>query len=276
MTLTHTDSKSTKLRRRSVLVGGVASCATLAFGAAADNTKGNLPNVKALIFDVYGTCVDVWGSVVRQGEIIGRRRGLSIDWAQFANDWRDLYRPGFAAVIDHKTQWQSVASIRDTALDRLASDQRFKDLNSADIDDLKHVWQRLDPWPDTIPGLSALKHRFTLATLSNADMSGMIELAKNRGLPWDVILAAELAQTFKPDPKVYQIAPRYLGLRPDEILMVACHKYDLRAAKAQGFRTAFVARPLELGPRGVVDAQFSEEFDLNTGNLVELADRLHS
>jgi 2-haloacid dehalogenase len=106
-------------------------------------------------------------------------------------------------------------------------------------------------------------------------MSGMAKLAKHSGLPWDVILAAELAQTFKPAPKVYQLAPRYLGLKPEEILMVACHKFDLRGAKALGFRTAFVARPLELGVHGKPDTKYEPEFDLNVASFLELADQLH-
>ena len=105
-------------------------------------------------------------------------------------------------------------------------------------------------------------------------MAAVVQMAKRRDLPWDVILTAELAQTFKPDPKVYQIAAQYLGLRPEEILMVACHKYDLRGARAQGFRTAFVARPLEFGPNGKTDTKFEAEFDLNVESFVELADRL--
>ena len=142
--------------------------------------------------------------------------------------------------------------------------------------DLNAVWQRLEPWPDTLPGLQRLKRRYTLAPLSNADMADMTKLAKLRGLPWDVILTSELAQAVKPDPRAYQIVPRYLGLKPTEIMMVACHKADLRGAAAAGFRTAFVARPLEAGPNGQVDTQPDAKFDLNATSFAQLADLLQA
>ena len=271
------DSKPTALSRRGMLAAGAASGITLAFGAAAaDDTTARLKNIKALTFDVYGTCVDTWGSIVRTGERIGSRRGLHIDWGKFATEWQATYASGFAEISEHKAEWQSVSSIHDNALNKVLSDQRYKGLDQSDIEALRDVWQHLDPWPDTVAGLSELKRRFTLSTLSNADMSGMIGLAKNKGLPWDVIMAAELAQAFKPDPKMYQLAARYLGLRPEHILMVAAHKYDLRAAKGQGFLTAFVSRPLERGPNGAVDSQFSAEFDLNVSSLTELANQLQA
>lgn len=150
----------------------------------------------------------------------------------------------------------------------------IRDFSDDELAEINAVWQRVEPWPDTVPGLQRLKRGYTLATLSNADMADMVKLAKHRDLPWDVILTAELAQAVKPDPRVYQLAPRYLGLRPDEIMMVACHKLDLQGAQAEGFRTAFVPRPLEAGPDGRVDTAADPRFDLQAASLLELADLL--
>jgi 2-haloacid dehalogenase len=276
MTPAATNPSSMMLSRREMLAVGTATIAALGLKTTADAGERDLSGIKALTFDVYGSCTDYWGTIVREGRAINRRKGLDLDWAKFADDWRSLYLPDFAAIIKGERLWQSVASIRGNALYKLVHERGITSFDDADLADINHIWERLEPWPDTIPGLLRLKRRYTLATLSNADMAGMTELAKRSDLPWDVILTAELAQTFKPDPKVYQIASRYLGLKPDEILMVACHKFDLRGAKSQGFRTAFVARPLELGPNGTVDTQFESEFDLNVASFVELADRLGS
>ena len=250
-----------------------AMSAALTLGPA-KSVEAGLSGVKALTFDVQGTSTDFWGTIVREGQAINRRKGLDLNWGKFADDWRGLYQPSLDAVLDGRQPWQSVDSIYRGALDKLLRQQEITSFGETELTDLNQIWQRLEPWPDTLPGLLRLKRRYTLATLSNADMAALVRMAKHRNFPWDVILAAELAQTFKPDPKVYQIAARYLGLKPEEILMVACHKYDLRGAKTQGFRTAFVARPLEFGPNGNVDTQFEAEFDLNVASFVELADRL--
>lgn len=234
----------------------------------------SLPGIKALTFDVQGTATDFWGTIVREGQAINRRKGLDIDWGKLADDWRGLYRPGLDAVLKGEQPWRSVDSLYREALDQLLRARDIAAFSEDELAELNQVWQRLEPWPDTIPGLLRLKRRYIVATLSNADMAAVVCMAKHSALPWDVILTGELAQSFKPDPKVYQIATQYLGLKPEEILMVACHKYDLRGASAQGFRTAFVARPLEFGPDGQTDTKFEAEFDLNVDSFVELAERL--
>jgi 2-haloacid dehalogenase len=246
----------------------------MTFDGAAPDVAPNLPGIKALTFDVQGTATDFWGTIVREGQAINRRKGLDIDWGKFADDWRGLYRPGLDAVLKGERPWRSVDSLYREALDRLLRARDIAAFSEDELAELNRVWQRLEPWQDTIPGLLRLKRRYIVATLSNADMAAVARMAKHSALPWDVILTGELAQSFKPDPKVYQIATQYLGLRPEEILMVACHKYDLRGARAQGFRTAFVARPLEFGPDGKTDTKFEAEFDLNVDSFVQLAERL--
>jgi 2-haloacid dehalogenase len=266
---------SISLARRDLLAAAGAVTAGLLLGSPARSAERDLSGIKALTFDVYGSCTDYWGTIVRKGNDINRRKGLNLGWDKFVEDWRGLYMPTFEAIIDGKRPWQSVASIHEAALRDLVRKQGIDHLSDSDLTEINDVWEHLDPWPDTIPGLARLKQRYVLSALSNADMSGMVNLAKHSGLTWDVILAAELAQTFKPAPKVYQLASRYLGLKPEEILMVACHKFDLRGAKAQGFRTAFVARPLELGVHGTPDTEYEPEFDLNVASFLELADQLH-
>ncbi|GJO46369.1 hypothetical protein NJB1907E78_22060 [Mycobacterium marinum] len=123
-------------------------------------------------------------------------------------------------------------------------------------------------------GLTRLKTKFTLATLSNADVSAVVNISKRAALPWDVIFAAEMAGVFKPDPAAYRMAVGYLGCEPAEVMMVASHKYDLRAAARLGLRTAFVARPLEFGIGGAADATYADEFDINAADFLDLAGQL--
>jgi 2-haloacid dehalogenase len=148
------------------------------------------------------------------------------------------------------------------------------ELSDAEREELTLAWQRLKPWPDVLPALSRLKTHFTLATLSNADVSAVVNISKRAGLPWDAVFAAEMAGVFKPDPAIYRMAAAYHGLQPAEIMMVASHKYDIRAAGDLGFRTAFVARPLEFGVDGEADVDYSNEFDINAADFLDLADQL--
>jgi 2-haloacid dehalogenase len=275
MTLVDADLNPAHLSRRDLLRVGAALTLTdpaLALSNPADANERDLSEIKALVFDVYGTCADYWGTFVRQGQAINRKKGLDIDWDKLSVEWHGLYPPSFAAMYKGQRPWESFATLRSESLDKLIRDRGIHSFSEAELADINSVWQRLDLWPDTLAGLHRLKRRYTLATLSNADMADIVKLAKHSGLPWDMILTAELAQSVKPDPKVYQVVPRYLGLKPEEIMMVACHKADLQGAAAQGLRTAFVARPLETGSNVQVDIHASDEFDLNVTSFGELAD----
>jgi 2-haloacid dehalogenase len=234
-----------------------------------------LASIKAITFDVQGTCVDFYQPILRAGAAINREKGLAIDWAALSADWRELYRASMDAVIAGKRDWIRVDRIYREALDALLETRGLSNRFSAvDRDELNAVWTRLDPWPDTLEGLTRLRRHFLTATLSNAGMSSVIALVKNANLPFDAILTAELAKSYKPAPAVYQLAVDYLGYRPEQILMVACHKYDLKAARAFGMRTAFVARPLEFGPGVVPDTAPESWFDVYATSFVDLADRL--
>lgn len=158
-------------------------------------------------------------------------------------------------------------------LDVLLDDKGIE-LDGSQRDALAHSWARLQPWPDTVPGLWRLRPHFTLATLSNADVSAVIEISRRGDLPWHAIFAAEMAGVFKPDPRTYHLAAGYLGLQPQDIMMVASHKYDIRAAAQLGFRTAFIARPLEYGDEALADTEFTGEFEIEATDFLDLADQL--
>lgn len=231
--------------------------------------------IRALTFDVQGTCADFCRPLQRMGEAVNRAKGLDLDWGALSSDWRALYRTVLDDIIAGRRQWLRVDRIYRETLDTLLERQGLAKLfTAAERDEMNGLWSRLEAWPDSVEGLSRLRRRFVTSTLSNAGMATMVAVVKQAGLPFDAILTAELAHIYKPAPAVYQLAVDYLGCRPDEIMMVACHKYDLAAARAFGMRTAFVARPLEFGPTARPDTAPEDWFDFYAADFVALADAL--
>lgn len=229
--------------------------------------------LRAIAFDVQGTCADFYQPMLHAGAAINRSKGLAIDWAKVSVEWRELYRTTLDEVIAGQRPWMRVDHIYSEALDILLK-RRDLDFTPTERDELNAVWSRLNPWPDAVQGLTRLRRHFTITTLSNAGMASVVAIVKRAQLPFDAVLTAELARSYKPAPAVYQLAVDYLGYRPEQILMVACHKYDLRAAKAFGMRTAFVARPLEFGPDARPDITPENAFDCCVDSFSALADAL--
>jgi 2-haloacid dehalogenase len=204
---------------------------------------------------------------------------MKIDGAAFADTWRAQYAPSMNRVRTGELPWTTLDQLHRMVLDRLLPEFGLKGLSEAETVSLNKAWHRLRPWPDAVQGLTRLKRKFIIAPLSNGNIALMTDMAKYSGLPWDVILGAELARHYKPDPEVYQSAARFLDLEPREILMVAAHLNDLRAAKSQGLRTAFVARPNEYGPnpRGTKpDLVADDAADMSAKDFVHLAMQLDS
>ncbi|ANJ73228.1 haloacid dehalogenase type II [Ralstonia insidiosa] len=232
-------------------------------------------SLKALCFDVQGTLVDFTTPLIEAGEALATQRGFVADWPEVITRWRAGYRAGMDAFLAGQRAWISTDTIYREALDTLLANYPWaQQVSAEDRDALNTTWSRLRPWPDTQRGLSRLRSRYLTAALSNGSMASVIRIARHGALPFDAILTGELVQSFKPDPKVYALAVRSLGVAPHEIMMVASHKYDLVAARAQGFRTAFIARPLEFGPGVAVDITPDPTFDCNVADMEELATRL--
>jgi len=232
------------------------------------------PGVDALTFDVFGTVVDWRGSIIREGELFARSRGTDVDWAGFADAWRRGYGPAMNRVRNGELPWLTIDELHRIILDEILPDFGLGSLSEEDRNHLNHVWHRLLPWPDTVGGLNRLRTRFLLVTLSNGNVSLLANMARNAGLPWDVILSAEMARHYKPDPEVYLTAADLLDLPPQRIMMVAAHKGDLRAAKALGFKTAWVPRPLEWGPDSTADTAPDATFDYSATDFLDLARQL--
>jgi 2-haloacid dehalogenase len=231
-------------------------------------------DLRALVFDVFGTVVDWRGSIIAEGERLNAKKRLAVDWAQFADEWRGRYGPSMARVASGELPWTNLDQLHRMSLDELLPAFGLTSLTEAEIDDLNRVWHRLKPWPDSVEGLTRLRERFTIGTLSNGNVALLVDMAKGAGLPWDVIFSAELVRAYKPAPAVYRSAPELLGLEPRQVMLVAAHPLDLRAAETQGLRTAYVPRPLELGPGAASSPATETGFDVVAPDFIALADQL--
>jgi 2-haloacid dehalogenase len=234
----------------------------------------DVSSIKALTFDVFGTVVDWRTTIIAEGEEIGKAKGLTIDWARFADTWRAGYFSSMDLVRSKKLPWTNIDTLHRMVLDNLLIEFGIAGLGEAEKYRLNLVWHRLKPWPDAIPGLNRLRTRYIIATLSNGNMALLTNMAKNAGLPWDCILSAELAKRYKPDPEAYLMAADLLGLRTDQVMHVAAHKADLKAAHSQGMKTGFVPRPLEYGPTREVETTPEPWMDLFATDFEDLATKL--
>lgn len=233
-----------------------------------------VPEVRALVCDVFGTVVDWRAGIVDAGRELGTAKGIDIDWARFADAWRGKYRPSMDRVRRGETPWQNLDALHRASLEELLVEFNVAGLTEQEKDHLNRAWHRLPPWPDSVPGLTRLRAKYVLATLSNGNVALLTNMAKRAGLPWDCILSAELVRVYKPDRAVYQMAADLLGLQPSAVMMVAAHPDDLRAARAAGLRTAYVPRPLEWGTEHPRAADPDPSFDIIADDFVQLAEKL--
>jgi 2-haloacid dehalogenase len=232
--------------------------------------------MNACLFDVFGTCVDWRSSVSRDLAAFAREKKLPpLDWLEFAVAWRKLYQPSMEEVRSGRRPWTILDALHRESLEALVRRYGIPGLSEADLDHMNRAWHRLEPWPDVVEGLARMKKARIIAPCSNGNIALMVNLAKHAGLPWDCILGAETAHAYKPLPEAYRAACRHLGLAPAEVTMVAAHNGDLKAARAQGLRTAFVARPTEHGPEQRSDlAPDPSCVDVSAPDFVALAAKL--
>lgn len=230
--------------------------------------------VGALVFDVFGTVVDWRSSVIKAGEKLSREHGFTVDWPAFAEEWRRVgYHEQIAKIRKGEAPYETTDVFMLRKLHELMPKYGVTGLSDQEVDWLHKVWHRLDPWPDSVEGLTRLKKKFVIATLSNGNVALLTNMAKHGGLPWDAILSAELVKKFKSEPEMYHSASQFLGLPMNQIVMTAAHLRDLYAARKQGMRTAFVRRPLEWGPNGQQEGE-PEGIDVVAKDFVDLAKQL--
>ncbi|MDN7853573.1 haloacid dehalogenase type II [Burkholderia seminalis] len=234
----------------------------------------NPAEIKALVFDVFGTIVDWRSGVARGAAAFLERHAPTLDPFVFADAWRAEYSPSMEEIRSGRRRYVRLDVLHRENLVRTLDRFGIDGVPDADIDTLNLAWHSLDPWPDAVAALHRLKRRFIIAPLSNGNIRLMVDVAKRAGLPWDAILGAEVVRAYKPSPQVYTDTVDLLGLAPAELCLVAAHNGDLAAARRQGLSTAFVLRPTEHGPGQTTDLQADDAWDFDVRNLNELADRL--
>jgi 2-haloacid dehalogenase len=251
------------------LAGGLLPVArTFAAGASA------VPEVRALVFDVFGTVVDWRSSIIREGQLLGERKGYDIDWAGFADRWRAGYGPAMNRVRSGELPWTKLDDLHRTVLNELVEEFSLTGMTEEELQHFNQAWHRLSPWPDSIAGLLRLRNEFVIAPLSNGNVSLLLNMAKNAGLPWDTILSAELSRHYKPDPEAYLKAAELFSLEPGQVMLVATHPSDLRSAAEAGLRTGYVHRALERGAENPKVPPAKDEFDLFATDFLDLAAQL--
>jgi len=231
---------------------------------------------RALAFDVFGTVVDWRSSIIGELEMFGETHGLAADWATFADDWRAGYPAAMDRVRSGELPWLKIDALHRLILDELLDRAGIDSVPQEEIDELNLAWHRLDPWPDSVAGLTRLKESFIITTLSNGNVSLLTDMAKRAGLPWDCVISAELFRHYKPDREAYLGCADLLDLAPGDLMLVAAHPSDLRAARDAGLMTGYVARPLELGPGRTPPMVEEGEFDVVADDFGDLADKLVS
>jgi len=234
----------------------------------------DLSGVRALTFDVFGTTVDWRTGVAAEARRLGELSGVYGDWERLADAWRALYLPSMDRVRRGELPWTNFDRLHRSSLDQVLREVGAEGFDAAAREELTLAWERLPPWPDAARGLVRLTRRFTVATLSNGNRSQQAALIRFAGLPFQRLLSAEDFRHYKPDPEVYLGAASALGLEAGQLMMVAAHKADLRAAQAVGMRTAFVQRPLEKGPAGAADLLPDPHADVQATDFLDLADKL--
>ena len=258
-----------------------------AAGSGRTPVHSNSLGVKALIFDVFGTVVDWRGSIIREGAQWGKEKGLTIDWGKFADQWRAGYAPSMDKVRKGELPWTKLDVLHRVILENLLNEYNIVGLAEEEKEHWNSVWHRLTPWPDSVEGLTRLKKNHVIATLSNGNVSLLVDMAKHAGLPWDTVFSAELFHHYKPDREAYLGAVELLSCKPAEVMMVAAHPPDLKAAQSCGLKAGYVPRPLEHGPARSTPATISEgpaaanaptsangSFDVTARNFIELAEKL--
>ena len=229
------------------------------------------PLPQVLAFDVFGTVVDWHGSIAAEVA----RLQLPVDPNAFASAWREGYKPAMARVRSGELGWTKIDDLHRLILDQVLDQFGIDSLSEAQKIDLNFVWHRLQPWTDSVEGLCELKQYFTIVTLSNGNLSLLANMAKNAGLPWDLILSAEVFRHYKPDPETYLGVAATFDVKPEEVMLVAAHKDDLVAAHTLGLQTAFIERPKEFGPTHQRDDMHREEWvDYHASDFKDLAKQL--
>ncbi len=227
-----------------------------------------------IVFDTFGSVVDWRGSLIADLTAYGRQRGVAADWPALVDAWRASYHPSMDRVRKGELPWTKLDALHRGSLDKLVADFGITGLTEADLVHINLGWHRLNPWPDSVAGLTRLKTKFVIGPLSNGNVSLLTYMAKHAGLPWDMVFGSDLFMHFKPDPETYLGVAAMMDLEPGQVMLAAAHNNDLANARKCGLMTAFWPRPDEYGPNQVRDFTADQEWDVVATDIEDLARQL--
>jgi 2-haloacid dehalogenase len=234
--------------------------------------------VRAVLFDTFGTVVDWRSGIAAAVSEFAERHGLALDAEEFADDWRSRYQPAMEPVRSGQRPFVSLDTLHRENLEAVLGVRGLVPgaFPPDDLDSLNRAWHFLPPWPDSVAGIGEVKRDFIVGPLSNGNTALLVDMAKAAGLPWDVVLGSDVTRAYKPAPEAYLGQAALLGLDPGEVMLAAAHNGDLAAARQAGLATAFIARPAEYGPRQEKDRTPSRDWDVATTSITSLATRLRA
>ncbi len=231
---------------------------------------------RAIVFDTFGTVVDWRSSLIAELTEFGRSRNISADWPRLVDAWRAAYHPSMQKVRSGELPWTTLDALHRMSLDRLIEEHGIAGLTESDRHHINLGWHRLKPWPDAVPGLTRLKARFIIGPLSNGNVALLTNMAKNAGIPWDMVFGSDLFGHYKPDPETYLGVCKLLDLEPTQVMMAAAHNGDLAKARSLGLLTAFFPRPTEYGPHQSRDFKAEHEWDIVATDIEDMARQLNA
>lgn len=236
--------------------------------------SSTINDVKAIVFDTFGTVVDWRGSILADLGAWGSGEGVNLDWAKLVDSWRERYNPQKARVRSGELPWTNLDELHRESLREVLGEMGAGDLTAHQIEHINFVWHRLHGWDDAVGGLTRLKTKYIIGPLSNGNVALLVDMAKYAGLPWDHCFSVELFGHYKPDPETYLGVAKMLYLEPHQVMMCAAHNYDLAAARKCGLSTAFIARPTEYGASQTTDLAPDQEWDVIADDINDLATRM--
>lgn len=236
-------------------------------------SRDAIGTVQAVLFDTFGTVVDWRTGITAAVRRTAAVHGVPRDAEAFADAWRAKYEPSMEPVRQGLRQFTTLTRLHQESLTATLAEFGV-DLPDPETEHLTHAWEQLPPWPDSIDGLTMLRRRYLIGPLSNGNVALLTRMAKHAGLPWDVIIGADVTRRYKPQPEAYLRAAALLELEPVQVMLAAAHNHDLAAARQAGLATAFVLRPTEFGPSQSTDLRAEADWDVIATDLVDLAERL--
>lgn len=232
----------------------------------------SLSGIKALTFDTGGTILD-WHSGVRDTlSQLGAKHGIEADWPTLANEFR---RRSLGNMLNHGEHAPATKNFDDIHRETIEGMCGEFGLDAFTDADRREVWwdtmHNLTCWPDFPAVLPELRKQYLVASFTILSFRIIIDTARKNGLSWDAVISCEAIGKYKVLPEAYKGCAKFLQLDPSEICMVACHGFDLDAAKSCGFKTALVARPDEWGPAGPPPPSSPPDYDIMVDSFPELA-----